>query len=67
MAEGILPGGWEEYETEQLRWIARNTTPQQRFDWLCDTLDVLGDRLPKRIEVKALCEAANRSLQDKKG
>lgn len=67
MAEENSPRGWKEYETEQLRWIAKNTTPRQRFDWLCDTLDLLGDRLPKRIEVKALCEAANRSLEDKKG
>lgn len=60
MAEGDLPRGWEEYETEQLLWIVKNTTPEQRFNWLCDTLDLLGDRLPKRIEVRALCDAMNK-------
>lgn len=59
MAEPNLPRGWDEYEDEQLLWVVKNTTPEQRFNWLCDTLDLLGDRLPKRIEVRALSDAFN--------
>lgn len=60
MAEPNLPRGWDEYEKEQLLWIVKNPTPEQRFYWLCDTLDLLGDRLPKWIEVRALCDALNK-------
>jgi len=59
MTKADLPRGWDEYEDEQLLWVVKNTTPEQRLNWLCDTLDLLGDRLPKRIEVRALCDAFN--------
>lgn len=60
MADTSLPRGWDGYEREQVLWIIKHTTPEQRFLWLCDTLDLLGDRLSKRIEVRDLCEAWNR-------
>lgn len=36
-----FPRGWEEHKKDQIRYIAKNTTPMQRFQWLIDTLDIL--------------------------
>ncbi|MEZ0326800.1 MAG: hypothetical protein ACAH95_12935 [Fimbriimonas sp.] len=30
--------GYEQHETEQLRYIAQNTTDEERMQWLEDTL-----------------------------
>jgi hypothetical protein len=32
------PSGWEEHRLDQIRWIAQNTTPTQRIEWLEQTL-----------------------------
>jgi hypothetical protein len=41
LSEAKKPSGYDEHRLEQRRWIARETTPQQRVQWLEDTLFML--------------------------
>ena len=40
----IWPSGFEEYEKEQILFIARSTTPLQRVEWLEGMLKLLGEK-----------------------
>ena len=39
---------WAAHEREQTLFIARNTTPQQRVDWLDEMLRVMGPYLKRK-------------------
>jgi hypothetical protein len=67
------PAGWEDHRREQNLFIARNTTPEQRFRWLQDMLNLLRPQLPellrnrelaKRKEEKARVEARSREANE---
>jgi hypothetical protein len=49
--EPIWPSGYDGHRREQRRFIAENTTPQQRLEWLEETLFFLWENglLPSKL------------------
>lgn len=47
MSNDGFPRGWEEHRADQIEWFAKNTTPDQRFEWLCEMIELFGDQIPK--------------------
>lgn len=39
--DSSFPRGWDEHKKDQIRHIAKNSTPMQRFQWLLDVLQIL--------------------------
>jgi len=39
------PSGWDEHRLDQIRWIAENTTPAQRLEWLQQTIELFGPQI----------------------
>jgi hypothetical protein len=39
------PEGWDEHRLDQIRWIAQNTTPTQRIQWLEQTMELFRDQI----------------------
>jgi hypothetical protein len=47
-------GTWEGHWEEQVLWIARNTTPAERFRWLEETIEMLRPQLPELLRNRQL-------------
>ena len=45
---GTVQDSWEEHRRSQIRFIANNTTAQQRFEWLESMLEIFVDTMPRR-------------------
>jgi hypothetical protein len=54
------PVGWDAHRRDQIVFIARNTTPAQRFKWLMDMLELLRPQLPELLRNRELVEAERR-------
>lgn len=39
-SEPKFPNGWAEHEKEQILFIARNSTPTERYKWLLKALEL---------------------------
>lgn len=59
-SSGDWPVGWEAHRRDQIVFIARNTTPAQRFKWLIDTLELLRPQMPELLKNRELLEAQQR-------
>ena len=51
------PVGWDAHRRDQIVFIAKNTTPAQRFKWLMDMLELLRPQMPELLKNRELLEA----------
>lgn len=43
-----FPNGWDEHRRQQIIFIAKNTTPLQRLEWVEEMLELFKDQMPRR-------------------
>jgi hypothetical protein len=61
------PVGWDAHRRDQIVFIARNTTPAQRFKWLMDMLELLRPRMAELLRNRERLEANRRNSQTTQG
>jgi hypothetical protein len=57
------PVGWDAHRRDQIVFIARNTTPAQRFKWLMDMLDLLRPRMAELLRNRERLEANQTEIE----